>query len=92
MKQTSERARTVVVHETLEDDRRFQETPNLNRLQKSTHTQMRQLILHISTSKGQVGGFVGELTSAKRLSKVAAGAHGGRFKTTAASRSESQSP
>ena len=36
-------------------------------LQKST--QIRQFILYISNSKGLVDGFVGELTSAKRLSK-----------------------
>ena len=30
-------------------------------------TQPLQLILHISNSKGQVDGFMGELTSAKRL-------------------------
>jgi len=34
---------------------------------KSIPTQIRQLILYISNSKGEVDGFVGELTSAKRL-------------------------
>ena len=38
-------------------------------LQKSIPTQIRQLILHISYSKVEVVGFVGELTSAKRLEK-----------------------
>ena len=36
-------------------------------LQKSILTQIRQLILYMSNSKGQVDGFVGKLTSAKRL-------------------------
>ena len=37
--------------------------------QKSIPTQIRQLILYISNSKGWVDGFVGELTSAKRIQK-----------------------
>jgi len=36
-------------------------------LQKSIPTQICQLILYISKSKGYVDGFVGQLTSAKRL-------------------------
>jgi len=36
-------------------------------LQKSIHTQIRQLIVHISNSEGFVDGCLGELTSAKRL-------------------------
>ena len=36
-------------------------------LHKSIPTQVCQLILDISSSKEQVDGFVGELTSAKRL-------------------------
>ena len=36
-------------------------------LKKSIPTQIRQLILYISNSKGQVDRFVGELASAKRL-------------------------
>ena len=38
-------------------------------LQKSIRTKIRQLILHSGNSKGQVDGFVGELTSVKRISK-----------------------
>jgi hypothetical protein len=38
-------------------------------LQKSIPTQIHQLILYISNSKGQADGFVGQLTSAKRLQK-----------------------
>ena len=36
-------------------------------LQKSIPTKIRELIPYISKSKGYVDGFVGELTSAKRL-------------------------
>ena len=36
-------------------------------LQNSIPTQIRQLIIYISNSKGSVDGFVGELTSAERL-------------------------
>ena len=36
---------------------------------RSIPTQIRQLIFRISNSKGHVDGFVGELTSAKRLEK-----------------------
>ena len=38
-------------------------------LHESIPTQIRQLILYIINSQGYVDGFVGELTSAKRLSK-----------------------
>ena len=38
-------------------------------LQKSIYTQIRQLVVYISHSRGQVEEFVGELTSAKRLHK-----------------------
>ena len=38
-------------------------------LQKTNLPQSRQRVLYISNSKGCVDGFVGELTSAKRLSK-----------------------
>jgi hypothetical protein len=36
-------------------------------LQKLIHAQIRQLILRISNREGELDGFVGELTSAKRL-------------------------
>jgi hypothetical protein len=38
-------------------------------LQKSNPTQIHQLILYMSSSKGHVDGFVRELTHAKRLQK-----------------------
>jgi len=38
-------------------------------LRRSIYTQIRELILHPSNSKGYVDAFVGELTSAKRLEK-----------------------
>jgi hypothetical protein len=40
-----------------------------NPISKAVSAQIRQLILHISHSKGLVDGFVGELTFAKRLEK-----------------------
>ena len=46
-------------------------TPSVSQdvLQKSTPTQIRRLIFNISDSKEYVHGFVGEFSSAKRLSK-----------------------
>ena len=38
--------------------------------QKSIPTEISQHVLHIGNSKGRVDGFVGELTSAKRLEKL----------------------
>jgi len=38
-------------------------------LQKSIPVQIRQPFLYISNNKGQIGGFVGELTLAKRFHK-----------------------
>ena len=35
--------------------------------QKSIHTQIRQLILHVSNKNGQFDGFVQELTFAQRI-------------------------
>ena len=49
--------------------RRIHHLPNQVVLQMSIPSQIRQLILYISNSKGHADGFVGELTSAKRLSK-----------------------
>ena len=39
-------------------------------LQKSGPTQIRRLLLYISNSRGSIDGFVGELTSTKRLPKT----------------------
>ena len=46
-----------------------QPLPTVVVLPKSIPTQIRQLVLYISYSKGSVDVFVGDLTSAKRLNK-----------------------